>query len=78
MATPDDGLNLLILKDSKVTNSYFLVIISIHQEKRFQELKWSLKGKCIDLLWNFLKEFFKEMYEDQSGECLCRYWGLKG
>ena len=35
-------------------------------------------GKCLDLLSNSLNSFVKEMYEDQFGEFVCGYWGLKG
>ena len=34
--------------------------------------------KCFDLLFNSLNYFFKEMYEDQYGEFICGYRGLKG
>ena len=35
------------------------------------------KRSIFDLLSNSLNQFFKEMYGDQSGEFVCRYWGLK-
>ena len=63
-----------------VTNINFLPTISIpFQEIRLWEImKWSLKRKCFDLLWNSLNWFFKEMYTDQFGEiCMCTL-GLKG
>ena len=36
------------------------------------------KRKIFDLLPNSLNLFFKEMYGDQFGEFVCRYWDLKG
>ena len=63
-----------------VTNVNFLLMISIEcQAIRLWELiKWSPKGKCLDLLSNSLNLFLKEMYRDQFGEFVCGYWGLKG
>ena len=40
--------------------------------------KMITKEKCFDLLSNSLNYFFKEMYEGQYGEFICRYRGLKG
>ena len=37
-----------------------------------------MKEKCLDVLLNSLNLFLKEMYGDQFGEFICRYWGLKG
>ena len=63
-----------------VTNVNFLLMTSIEcQAIRLWELiKWSPKGKCLDLLSNSLDLFLKEMYRDQFGEFVCGYWGLKG
>ena len=63
-----------------VTNINFLLTMSIHcQEKRLWELiKWSPKWKCIDLLWNSLNSFFKEMYGGQFGEFVMGILELKG
>ena len=63
-----------------VTNVNFLLTISMQcQEIRSWELiKWSPRGKCLDLLSNSHNLFFKEMYGDQFGEFVCGYWGLKG
>ena len=55
-------------------------MISVHcQETRLWELiKWSPKRKkYFDLLSNSLNSFFKEIYRDQFGEFVFRYWGLK-
>ena len=38
----------------------------------------TIKGKYFELLSNSLNSFFKEMYEDQFGEFVCGYFGLKG
>ena len=38
--------------------------------------KMITKGKM--LLSNSLNLFFMEMYNDQFGEFVCGYWGLKG
>ena len=56
-----------------VTNVNFLLMISIEcQAIRLWELiKWSPKGKCLDLLSNSLDLFLKEMYRDQFGEFVC-------
>ena len=58
----------------------FLKTISLHnQENRLGELMKKLpKRKCFDLLSNSLNLFLMEMYRDQFGEFVCRYWGLKG
>ena len=41
-------------------------------------MKWSSDGKSFDQQTNSLNQFFKEMYEDQSGEFVFGYCGLKG
>ena len=41
-------------------------------------MKWSCGGKSFDQQTNSLNQFFKEMYEDQSGEFVFGYCGLKG
>ena len=63
-----------------VTNINFLLTISIHCQEiwLWQLIKWSSKRKCLDLLWNSLNTFFKEVYRDQFGEFVCGYWCLKG
>ena len=63
-----------------VTNINFLLTISIHCQETWlwQLIKWSSKRKCLDLLWNSLNTFFKEVNRDQFGEFVCGYWGLKG
>ena len=38
----------------------------------------SPKRKYLNLLSNSLNIFLKGMYEDQFGEFVCGYWGLKG
>ena len=40
--------------------------------------KWSSDGKSFDQQTNSLNQFFKEMYEDQTGEFVFGYCGLKG
>ena len=56
------------------------ILIHYCQEKWFRDLiKWSPKRKRFDLLLNSLNlSQTKEMYEYQSGEFVCGYWGLKG
>ena len=63
-----------------VTNINFLLTISIHCQEiwLWQLIKWSSKRKCLDLLWNSLNTFFKEVYRDQFGEFVCGYWDLEG
>ena len=63
-----------------VTNVNFLPKISIQCKgiRLWELIKWSPKGKCLDLLSNSLNSFTKEMYGDQFGESVCGYWGLKG
>ena len=39
----------------------------------WERILWPLKGKRFDLLSNSLDWFFKEMYEDQSGEFIYGY-----
>ena len=41
-------------------------------------MKWSSNGKSFDQQTNSLNQFFKEMYDDQSGEFVFGYCGLKG
>ena len=50
-----------------VTNANFLLTISIQCQaiRLWQLINWSPKGKCPDLLSNFLNSFMKEMYGDQ-------------
>ena len=62
-----------------VTNINFLLTISTHyQGKWLRELiRWSPNRKCFDLLIKLSQLIFKEMYEYQSGEFGCGYWGLK-
>ena len=53
---------------------------SIHRLLRAKSMrinKLITKRSIFDLLSNSLNQFFKEMYGDQSGEFVCRYWGLK-
>ena len=38
--------------------------------------KMITKGKCSDSFSNSPDEFSKQMYRDQFGEFVCRYWGL--
>ena len=47
-------------------------------DKLWELLKWSPKQKCLDRLSNSLNSFCKEMYRDQFGEFVSRYWGFKG
>ena len=46
-------------------------------DKLWELLKWSPKQKCLDRLSNSLNSFCKEMYRDQFGEFVSRYWGFK-
>lgn len=54
--------------------------MSIHnQEKKVKRVYEIItKRKCDDLLTNCLNQFFKEIYEDQSGEFVFWTFGLKG
>ena len=54
--------------------------MSIHnQEKKVKRVNEIItKRKCFDLLTNPLNQFFKEMYEDQSGEFVFGHLDLKG
>ena len=36
------------------------------RERLWESMKWSPKGRCLDLLSNSLNWFFKEMYGDQA------------
>ena len=67
------------LSPNNVSNVNFLLTISIQcQEIRLWELiKWSPKGKCLDLLSNSLNLFLKEMYRYQFGEFVRGYWGYE-
>ena len=67
-SVPETSLNPLSPTMTKIN---FLLTKSIHG----QEIKWSSKNKCLDLLSNSLNSIFMEMYGDQSGEFF--YWGLK-
>ena len=62
----------------RVTNINFLLTISMHNQKKrsWESMKWSPKGKCFDLLSNFLISFFNKMYGEQTGEFVSGYWGL--
>ena len=53
-----------------MTHISFHPTMSIHnQEKKVKGgFEIITKRKCFDLLPNSLNSFFKEMYEDQSGE----------
>ena len=49
-----------------------------HEQKRLEELiNLSPQEKRFDRLLNSLNLFSKEMYENQSGEFVCGYWGFK-
>ena len=53
---------------------------NIHRLSRAKSMrinKLITKRSIFDLLSNSLNQLFKEMYGDQSGEFVCRYWGLK-
>ena len=57
----------------------FLLTINqlIIKECGYENLKKIItKRKCPDLLSNYLKSL-KEMYGNQSGEFVCRYWCLR-
>ena len=60
----------------RVTNINFLLTISMHNQKKrsWESMKWSPKGKCFDLLSNFLISFFNKMYGEQTGEFVSGYW----
>ena len=53
---------------------------NIHRLSRAKSMRINeliTKRSIFDLLSNSLNQLFKEMYGDQSGEFVCRYWGLK-
>ena len=62
----------------RVTNSNFLLIISIHNQENWL---WELIKQSAEKKNAFIFLFFLlvvlEMYRDQFGEFVCGYWGLK-
>ena len=67
-------LNIVLTLLSPDSDQDQISLSNIHtlsRDKLWELIKWSLKGKCLDLLPNSLNLFFNEMYRDQFGEFVC-------
>ena len=77
-AFAEDNKYLVYSKTNIILNFLLKISILNHKESLEELIKWSPIEKFVDLLWNSLNLFFKEMYGDQSGKFACGYWGQEG
>ena len=72
-------LSLLTLLVPILTNINFLPTISrdCQEQSLWELINWLQRDQSLIFYQILSTNFFKEMYGHQSGEFVCRYWGLK-